>query len=111
MDAGPPDYPVHFSCIGPACEDVCCNLDIPLSREEYERYKALNSVSLRPLVSQFVSIESISAGLGSYGRLTRGPSGKCGFYTEQRLCAIQSECGESYLPEPCLLYPRVLNRV
>ena len=107
----PPDYPVHFSCIGSACEDVCCNLDVPLSREEYERYSALKSAGIRSLVSQFVSIESVGADPGSYARLTRRPSGLCGFYTQQRLCAIQSECGESYLPEPCFLYPRVLNRV
>ena len=111
MSVPPPDYPVHFSCIGPKCEDACCNLDVPLSREEYERFGRFKSAHLRSLTSQFVSLESIGTSTGSYARLTRRPSGECGFYTQERLCAVQGECGEAYLPQPCFLYPRVLNRV
>ncbi len=105
-----PTYAGKFSCIGPLCEDQCCSLEIVLSEEEHQRYGTSKSHRVRMLASQFVSIASLPTSSDAYARLTRKPSGFCGFLSAERTCTIQDECGEADLPRPCFIYPRVLSR-
>ena len=106
-----PTYAGKFSCIGPLCEDQCCSLEIVLSEEEHQRYGTSESHRVRMLASQFVILAGLPTGSDAYARLTRKPSGFCGFLSAERTCTIQDECGEADLPRPCFIYPRVLSRI
>ena len=104
-----PEYFSHFRCIGADCEDTCCaGWGVTVDQRTYEKYQLLpdHPIHGRPLGS-LVELNPASSSPEDYARF-RLDGGKCPALQEG-LCAIQQTLGESYLPDLCSKYPRVLN--
>lgn len=102
-----PRYFSVFQCIGEECPNNCChNWNIHWKKEEIDN--VLNAENISPELHEraensFVLDERANDG----GYLIKlDDSGKCPFQTENGLCLIQKELGESYLSHTCTLYPR-----
>jgi lysine-N-methylase len=101
----------RFRCTGADCEDTCCaGWGISVDRETYEKYRNLpeHRIAGRPLNS-LVEINPAGSSTGDFARL-RLEEARCPAL-QDKLCAIQQTLGESYLPDLCRKYPRVLNLV
>jgi lysine-N-methylase len=106
-----PEYFDHFRCIGAECEDTCCaGWGIAVDQGTYEKYQRLPAqrIAARPL-SSLVEINPARSSTGDYARV-RLEEARCPAL-HQDLCTIQQTLGESYIPNLCSKYPRVLNRI
>ena len=109
---GQPTYAAEFRCIGPDCEDPCCqDWDIPLDKSTYEKYQEFPSRKLGSIVSQFVIINPPHQPEELYGQIRRTSFGCCPFFGADRLCGIQKEYGNHLLSATCSIYPRSLSVV
>ena len=100
-----------FRCIGADCEDTCCaGWGIPVDQKTYEKYQNLSAhqIADKPL-SSLVEINPARSSTGDYAKL-RLEGARCPALHED-LCAIQQTLGESYIPDLCSKYPRVLNMI
>ena len=103
-----PQYAKHFRCIGTDCEDTCCHgLDVVVDKSAYERF---NAPRLRHLLEQFEEIEGNQTD-SRYARVKLTPAFRCPLLSSNRLCSIQQQYGEAYLPEVCRSYPRISRRI
>jgi lysine-N-methylase len=104
-----PHYVDRFRCIGPACEDTCCQgWSVPIDQPTYEKY---------------ISIETMQPHLGSiivlnpepqpfdFARITTTSSAACFFLDQERLCTIQKQLGPDLLSSTCATYPRSIGEV
>ena len=107
-----PTYAAAFRCIGPSCEDPCCeDWDIPVDKATYARYKQFPPDKLGAVVDEFVFLHSGDKAPAQYAQIYRKPSGSCPFLGADRLCGIQKEYGPGLLSATCSIYPRSLSRV
>jgi lysine-N-methylase len=99
----------QFRCIGAECEDTCCNgWGIPVDVQTYQKYQSpLDFRIAGKTLSSLVEINPASSSSVDYARMrlqgTVCPALNEGF------CSIQQALGESYIPDLCSTYPRVLN--
>lgn len=106
-----PEYGKRFRCIGPRCEDSCCRgWSVPVDAESYAKYRALPAGELRSLLDAAV-LPRDRGEEGDFARIRMGANRECPFWTEERLCRIQAECGESSLCRTCALFPRTPERI
>ena len=103
-----------FRCIGPDCEDHCCqgwriNLDV----EDYGRLKSLKqkSAAVAESFDEAVMIRDDEAcSQKMYAQFNfREQDHRC-FYEQQGLCVIHRDLGEAALPKTCATYPRKVQR-
>ncbi len=107
-------YGERFRCIGPACEESCCQgWGITIDRATFDRYTQVPEIAarigglkagqpdLRPAI--LVRLEPTVI---DHARIQLLPSGLCPFLEADKLCGIQKQHGEAYLPEVCANYPR-----
>lgn len=108
-----PEYASRFRCIGPECEDTCCRgWGVAVDRQSYEKYEVLPDGPLRSLVRRsLVRISDAAHGDLQFAAVRLGPSRVCPFLTEEKLCRIQVEHGESYLTRVCAAFPRFVYTV
>lgn len=107
-----PTYAGAFRCIGPACEDHCCQgWDIPVDKSTYERYTLFPADRLGWAVSSFVSVTSADVPNSLYAHIHMAASGDCPFLEADQLCGIQKAYGPELLSSSCSSYPRALNQV
>ncbi len=101
-----PAYLADFRCLGPACPDHCCyGWDIFVDRSTCQRYRKTGSSSLTPLFEQAIHRNRKDPSDARYARIRR--SGEdCPFLNRDRLCRIQAELGEAFLPDVCAVFPR-----
>jgi lysine-N-methylase len=114
-------YAEGFRCIGPACEDTCCQgWNVPIDRAAWERYQSLPQSPLRILMDENIVRTQRSADAQvdtgavhelSYANIRMNGANQCPFLTEERLCRIQAEMGESQLSHACATYPRMVRSV
>jgi lysine-N-methylase len=116
-----PDYAESFRCIGSACEDTCCRgWGIPVDQVAYEKYRNLPASPLRTLIQISCVIapvgESDTDGprqansLGPiFARMRMTSANQCPLFSEDGLCSIQKEYGETLLPATCAIYPRIVH--
>jgi lysine-N-methylase len=114
-----PAYAEKFRCIGPACEDICCQgWSVPIDQAAYEKYQQLPASPLRTLIdanilrmpeSGATSAEDVKPGI--FAKIRMDSSNQCPMLTEERLCRIQVELGEALLSYSCATYPRVVHSV
>jgi lysine-N-methylase len=109
-----PDYSEDFRCIGPACEDSCCQQwTVHVDQGAFEKYQNLPAGPLRTLLDENVlpvpGPARASGGSASapFAQIRMNPSGKCPLLSAGGLCQIQVEHGEGLLPYSCATYPRV----
>ncbi len=104
-----PQYAQAFHCIGPDCEDTCCQgWDVMIDRESFQQLEALPR--FQPKIEEhLVVIKNPSP--SEYARVQLTPASTCPFLSPDRWCSIQQEHGERYLPEICATYPRATRRI
>ena len=110
-----PHYADSFRCIGSACEDTCCQgWSIPIERQTWEKYQNLPDVPLRALMQATIVPQPAGADGAEavpFAKIRMTAENQCPLLTEEKLCRVQVECGESFLSHTCKVYPRVVNTV
>ncbi len=106
-------YAQSFRCIGSACEDTCCHgWRVPIDEATYERYQALPPGPLSALIRENVAPASESERAKNpsiFAIIRMNAENSCPMLSEDRLCRIQSEYGETLLSHTCATYPRIVH--
>lgn len=109
-----PDYSEDFRCIGPACEDSCCEQwTVHVDRCTFEKYQSLPAGPLRTIIEQNIlripeqAQDSKSSASAAFAQIRMNASHKCPLLSADGLCLIQVEHGEELLPRTCASYPRI----
>jgi len=115
-----PQYAEHFRCIGSDCEDTCCQgWSVPIDRAAFDKYQSLPPSPLRVLVDANIQISPAAAEpdkadaskTAVFAKIRMTTNNQCPMLSEDHLCRIQTECGESFLSHTCATYPRIVNSV
>jgi lysine-N-methylase len=105
-----PRYMERFACIGPACTDSCCAAGwrVAVDRATHDRWQTLPVQALRQALRSGVEAmaEAPQHNDDIVGELRHKPNGDCVLLTDERLCSVQAQHGESALPTICDSYPR-----
>lgn len=111
-----PSYPESFRCIGADCEDTCCHgWSVPIDRATWQKYQAIPASPLRVLIDENITLAppgaSATDGYGSevFAKIRMNEANACPMLSPERLCQIQSQCGESMLSHTCATYPRIVH--
>jgi lysine-N-methylase len=110
-------YAARFRCIGSACEDTCCQgWNVPIDRATFDTYQILPAAPLPDLIRANLLRISKDGELGAAGLSTSAfaiikmnTDNQCPLLSEERLCRIQAELGESLLAHTCTTYPRIVR--
>jgi lysine-N-methylase len=109
-----PDYSEDFRCIGPACEDSCCEeWTVHVDQSTFEKYQNLPAGPLRTLLDENVlripepPQANGSSAAAAFAQIRMDSNRKCPLLTADSLCRIQVDHGEGFLPHSCATYPRV----
>ena len=107
-----PEYSQRFRCIGPACEDSCCQgWAVNIDRPAYEKYQAVPAGPLRTLLDESIERTPDAANPLHFARMRMTPSLTCPVLNEERLCRIHAELGEEFLCHTCATYPRIVSSI
>jgi lysine-N-methylase len=98
-----PQYFERFRCLGPDCEDTCCDgWGILIDRATYDIYQ-------RTPEHDLVEINPASCSASDYAKIrltgTRCPALQGG------LCSLHRDHGEPYISDMCSTFPRVVTVV
>jgi lysine-N-methylase len=103
-----PGYSERFRCIGPACEDSCCQgWAVIVDQPAYERYQTVPAGPLRTLLDANIVLTPGDPNPAAFAKIVMPASLQCPMLTEERLCRIHAELGEEFLCHTCKTYPRV----
>ena len=104
-----PHYADRFRCIGPECEESCCQgWGIFVDKATYKKYRA--TPALRQAASEHIKINPDARNNFQYARLKFPDGGGCPFLADDSLCSIQKRFGSEFLSKTCARYPRALAR-
>lgn len=112
-----PEYSESFRCIGPACEDSCCEeWTVHVDQSTFEKYKTLPAGPLRTIVDENIlrTSEETSAKSGSpaaFAQIRMNADRKCPLLSAGGLCRMQSDHGEAFLSHMCATYPRIVSSI
>jgi lysine-N-methylase len=113
-----PEYSESFRCIGPACEDSCCEeWTIHVDQSTFEKYKALPAGPLRTIVDENIQRISEETNLSNnpetaaFAQIRMTADRKCPLLSADGLCRMQAEHGEAFLSHMCATYPRVVSSI
>lgn len=109
-----PVYMNDFKCIGPECEDTCCaNWTISIDKKSYKKYKKISDQNFQQNVKDGITRtkDSSKTSFNHYAKMNLDKNNQCSFLTEDKLCGIQQQFGESYLCHTCSVYPRIINKL
>ncbi len=112
-------YAEGFRCIGSACEDTCCaGWTVPIDRATWQNYQGLPESPLRILIQSSVThkeeasnSDAEDAAPAPFATIRMNGENQCPLLTEDRLCRIHAEAGESFLSHTCATYPRIVASV
>lgn len=114
IDLVHPAYADSFRCIGSDCEDTCCKgWTIRLDQATIEKHRRLPASSL--LYSLCDATGSLNPECTDHFKpatlvqIRMTDAQMCPLLSEDRLCRVQTEYGEEYLPSTCATYPRIVN--
>ncbi|MBC9784488.1 flagellin lysine-N-methylase [Heliobacterium chlorum] len=103
-----PAYMRKFSCTGSDCEDTCCaNWDIDVDKRTFTKYCTIADESLKNLIEQYIVPHEENQKEVKFARILMGKSTYCPFLDSEKMCSIQKQVGEEYIPDICSMYPRV----
>ena len=109
-----PTYADSFRCIGSDCEDTCCKgWTIPVDEATIEKHRRLPASPLLSLCDVKGSLRPEDADHSkplTFVQIRMTDSQQCPLLSEDRLCRLQTEYGEEYLPSACATYPRIVHR-
>ena len=102
-----PRYADDFRCIGPACEDTCCQgWKVAIDEATYRRYEDLPRSPLRTLIHENLERAPNTGKTASpFAIIRMTPANQCPMLSEERLCQIQSAYGASFLSHACANLP------
>jgi lysine-N-methylase len=110
-----PTYADRFRCIGPACEDTCCQgWTVPIDQAASEKYQHLPASPLRSLIDASI-VQSPAPDAANhqnpstFATIRMNTASQCPLLTADRLCSIQAELGEEMLSHTCRTYPRIVH--
>jgi lysine-N-methylase len=105
-------YAGSFRCIGPACEDTCCQgWSVPIDQAAFEKYQHLPASPLRTLIDASILPMPEGAKSANFAKIQMNSANQCPLLGEDRLCRIQAELGESFLSHACATYPRTAHSI
>lgn len=106
-----PQYFDRFRCIAADCEDTCCNgWEILVDRGTYEKYQNAPARQIADkALSSLVEINPARSSESDYAKFRLEPAGCPALH--QGLCSVHGTLGESYIPDLCSTYPRVLTAI
>jgi lysine-N-methylase len=108
-------YSESFRCIGAACEDTCCQgWTIPVDRAACDKFRILPPGALRSLIDANIVLTPQREGgakPATFATFRMTPSNACALLSADKLCRIQTECGEAFLPHACATYPRIVGAI
>lgn len=101
-----PHYVNLFSCIGPECEDSCCNdWGIYFDKKSYKN--TLADPRFASLAK--IALVELKTSKEHWAKIKLDEHGACPFLNEQKLCQIHVKAGEDALSHTCKTYPRFSN--
>jgi lysine-N-methylase len=104
-----PHYAKNFRCIGPECEDTCCQgWDVVIDKGAYHDLQSLPK--FQPKAKDYLVVIT-NPTQSEYARIQLTPENTCPFLSSERLCSIQQQYGERYLPGICASYPRATRTI
>ncbi|OMF61478.1 hypothetical protein BK139_06450 [Paenibacillus sp. FSL R5-0490] len=109
-----PVYMKDFKCIGPECEDTCCaSWTISIDKKSYKKYKKIANPSFQKKFKEGIKRikDSNNSNENYYAKMKLDEKSQCSFLTDDKLCGIQQQFGESYLCHTCSVYPRIINKL
>lgn len=107
-----PTYFNEFSCIGASCEDTCCaGWKVSVDKESFNKYRKITGGSLAAALKSNVTRERKTPSEVTYAKIKMNSNGSCTFLSDDGLCKIHSELGESFLCHTCTIYPRYFKQV
>jgi lysine-N-methylase len=110
-----PAYTDSFRCIGSVCEDTCCQgWTIPIDQAIIQKYKNLPASPLHQLIDASIQLTPECADNSKptiCAHIQMNASRQCPLLSEDRLCRIQREYGEAFLPPTCATYPRIVYSI
>lgn len=107
-----PDYSASFRCIGPECEDSCCQgWTVIVDQTTYEKYQSVSAGPLRILIDENIVRTPDAPVAAQYAKIRMPESLVCPFLAETRLCRIHAELGEEFLSKTCATYPRIVSSI
>ncbi len=104
-----PLYLNRFSCIGPDCEDHCCqHWKIQVDKTHFKNIKAAMKANgeENQLKERLKINRTPQSSANNYAEIVLTPEKNCSFLNENRLCGLQCAYGEDILPDVCQIYPR-----
>ena len=110
------NYMARFGCIGPACEENCCQdgWRIDVNKDGYERLLAATQFAPREISKRVQMAIRVVPRKSKTEReryiIKQDKSGACPLF-DDGWCAIHANFGLDMLPHVCAIYPRKLKRV
>ncbi len=100
-------YTEQFRCIGPDCEDTCCqNFNVKIDESTYAKYQSLPQGPLTSKIHKLIQITGEQTGW-NHAEILFESQPTCPFLDSDSLCEIQKEHGSGYLSDTCSQYPRL----
>ncbi len=113
-----PNYAEKFHCIGPECEDTCCQgWSVHIDEAAWAKYQTVPPGPLRTLldVSMLRTPAADNPDSGSqhspapFAQMRMTAVNACPLHGPDGLCRIHAQLGEGFLPTTCATYPRIVR--
>ena len=106
------DYADRFRCIGPDCEDTCCQgWQITLDHSALIQLQKLPDPALQAILKNQLVPHPAGSPATQVAHFRLTDDHRCPCLRTDHLCSIQAQHGEQFLPLGCQLFPRVRNRI
>lgn len=104
-----PRYADTFHCIASECEESCCQgWGMYVDKATYKRYRA--TPELRRAAAEHIELNPGASDNFRYARMKFTAENRCPFLAGDKLCSLQKQHGDEFLPKTCSRYPRALVR-
>ncbi|MDJ0839889.1 MAG: flagellin lysine-N-methylase [Acidobacteriota bacterium] len=102
-------YMNRFRCIGPDCEDTCCQgWRVNLPRDDYDKISLIGKEAADPRFGEALKlIPEEERQDHNWGYLQHNDCGQCPLM-EEGWCLLHRDHGEASLPVVCATFPRLL---
>ena len=110
-----PKYSESFLCIGSSCEDTCCKgFTVAIDQAAHEKFQTLPASPLRTLIDANTLVtrkNDDGSSPATFATIRLTASQHCPMLSAERLCGIQAEYGDAFLPHACATYPRIIHSI
>lgn len=103
-----PNYVSLFNCVGPECEDSCCN-DWTITFDKKSYKKTVSHPKFASLAK--IAFTEVKKNAANWATVKLDEQGGCPFLDERKLCNIHKHAGEAALSDTCKTYPKLDRHV